>query len=93
MVTATALYAFYTPVTAVDRPEACLRRNESPAATLTTTLTPCVLSDSQDRSIIDLRIAICHTCSDRSILDLRMACGTHRVLVDLLNAALCPERV
>ena len=39
MVTATALYAFYTPVTAVDRPEACLRRNESPAATLTTTLT------------------------------------------------------
>ena len=56
-------------------------------------LTPCVLSDSQDRSIIDLRIAICHTCSDRSILDLRMACGTQRVLVDLLNAALCPERV
>ena len=56
-------------------------------------LTPQVFSDSHDRSILDLRIAICHTCSDRSILDLRMACGTQRVLVDLLNAALCPERV
>ena len=38
MVTATALYAFYTPVTAVDRPGACLRWNESPAATLTITM-------------------------------------------------------
>ena len=28
MVTATALYAFYTPVTAVDRPEACLLSTE-----------------------------------------------------------------
>ena len=34
------LYMLATPsVTAVDRLEACLRRNESPAATLTTTLT------------------------------------------------------
>ena len=56
-------------------------------------LTPVVVSDSHDRSLIDLRIAICHTCSDRSILDLGMACGAQRVLVDLLNAALCPERV
>ena len=56
-------------------------------------LIPQVFSDSHDRSILDLRIAICHTCSDRSILDLGMACGAQRVLVDLLNAALCPERV
>ena len=35
MVTATALYAFYTPVTAVDRHEVYLRRYESPAATIT----------------------------------------------------------
>ena len=38
-VTATALYAFYTPVTAVDRHEVYLRRYESPAATMTTTIT------------------------------------------------------
>ena len=37
MVTATALYAFYTPVTAVDRHEVYLRRYESPAATITIT--------------------------------------------------------
>ena len=63
------------------------------APVLEAKLTPLVLSDSHDRSILDLRIAICHTCSDRPILDLRMACGAQRVLVDLLNAALCPERV
>ena len=37
MVAATALYAFYTPVTAVDRHEVYLRRYESPAATITIT--------------------------------------------------------
>ena len=56
-------------------------------------LTPCGLSDSQDRSIIDLRIAICHMWYDRSIIDLRMACGAQRVLADILNADPCAERV
>ena len=56
-------------------------------------LTPCVLSDSQDRSIIDLRIAICHMWYDRSIIDLRLAFGAQRVLADIFNASLCLERV
>ena len=56
-------------------------------------LTPVVVSDSHDRAIIALRIAICHTWYDRPIFALRLACGAQRVLVDLLNAALCPERV
>ena len=60
---------------------------------LTTHLTPCVLSDSQDRSIIDLRIAICHMWYDRSIIDLRLAFGAQRVLADIFNASLCLERV